>query len=92
MNLLINITTEPISEKHIAWFTKDGNKGNEIELYEVVEHMYPHPQVPEHATIAVMGIKSIGSFKRTSLDGATSVLLEASLNAITREQRKKENV
>jgi len=90
--MLLVINSDPVSEKHISWFTKDGNKGNEIELYEVVERMYPHPQVPEHATIAVMGIKSIGSFKRTGLDGATSVLLEASLNAITREQRKKENV
>lgn len=91
--MLLVINSDPVSEKHISWFTRAGDKGNDIELYEIVERSYPHPQAPEYATVPVIEIKSVASFKRLSLQGATSVLLEASLNAITNDQRRgKENV
>lgn len=49
--MIINIENEKLlKEKHICWFTQD--KGEEVQLIEVIERTYQHPQAPEHATIS----------------------------------------
>jgi hypothetical protein len=52
-NILICVTEEPTSQKHISWSYREGfdNDRAYLILSEIVENSYRHPQAPEHATI-----------------------------------------
>ncbi len=80
-NILIQITTDPISERHISWFTTEESDGK-IALHEVVERKYLHPQSPG-ITLSVVETEIHKMFLRTDDNGAVCVLLEAAQKAIS---------
>jgi hypothetical protein len=51
-------------------------------LVEVIECCYPHPEAPDDAIVPVIETRSFGNFKRTTPEGAASVLLEANLKVM----------
>ena len=88
-NVLINITAEPIKVNHISWFTVKDNIKDEIELFEVIELFYPHPDAPEHATIQQLDTRFVKKVSRLRLrDACNLILLEAALEAISKEEDK----
>lgn len=82
--MLFVINEDPVSTKHISWFTKPhaDSDGMFIQLFEVVESSYRHPQAPGHAIIKVVEMKFRDKASRLSDKAATWILLEASLKAI----------
>lgn len=45
----VNTEDCPLKTKHICYFAKDS--GTEIELYEVVEEYFPHPDAPDELMV-----------------------------------------
>jgi len=80
--MLLIINAPFLKQTHVSWYTKDGSGGNSIQLFEVVESHYKHPEAPEDATIPVIEIKFVKEVKRTSLEAGALVLLEANQNAV----------
>lgn len=87
--MLLIINSDPISEKHISWFT-NCYSSTHVELREVVERTYQHPEAPEYATVKMIEIKCHSSFNRLGVDAGVVVLLEASLNSVSHQLRKGE--
>ena len=81
MFLIMN--EDPISVKHISWFTKEDHSSDDIVLYEVVETSYSHPDVPNHLSLKNVEIRVHGSAKRTSEKADSWILLEASLRVVS---------
>jgi len=78
---LLVINEEPVEEKHVSWFVRDSN-GFAVQLYEVVELKYKHPQAPDDAFVYKFETKCCGNFFRVEPKAATLVLLEASEKAV----------
>ncbi len=81
--MLLIVNEDPVSVKHISWFTKEDYCSNDIILYEVVEASYKHPGVPNHLFLKGIEIRVHGSAKRTSKEAASWILLEASLEVVS---------
>ena len=85
---MLMINTESEKEKHISWFTID--KGNEIDLMEVVEVYYKHPQAPESAYIQQIETKFRRSYNRVNrYQSSHVVLLESILNTVSKLEKDK---
>lgn len=82
MFLLLN--ENPIGEEHVSWSVRESNVDGALclTLYEIVRRYYRHPEAPEHATVQVLEEKAIVTLRRTSMDCATLILLEANMKAI----------
>ena len=82
--MLLVINEQHIAERHLCWYTQDNV--DSINMFEVVERTYKHPQCPEHATTVVTEVKCVGRFKRSEGKAATLILLEAAQNAVSEIQ------
>jgi hypothetical protein len=80
--MIIVINTEPVSEKHICWYTVADSYDN-IQLVEVVERFYVHPQAPDDAYIQQTEVISRNRASRLSSEAAAWILLEANQKAIS---------
>jgi hypothetical protein len=87
MIIFNEVSEDIVEEKHVCYFTKD--QSLEIELYEVFEKKLFHPKVKEHAFVYKFDTRKIGSFYRTELDSAASILLEAAQNNIRKNKEKQ---
>lgn len=81
--MFIIMNEDPISVKHISWFTKEDHCSNDIILCEVVEASYRHPGLPNHLTCKNVEIRIHGSATRASKEAASWILLEASLKVVS---------
>lgn len=59
----VNSLDLPIKECHICYDVKKRLGGEEIDIEEVYEAYYPHPEAPNDATISVLRIRTIGTYK-----------------------------
>ncbi len=80
VHLVIN--TAHIRQKHVCWFTKRNGSGR-IELFEVVNRLYHHPDASEEAVVRVTETVSVDETSVDSEKAATWVLLEACQKAVT---------
>jgi hypothetical protein len=71
----VNSDQPPIRTKHICYFTS--SNGDDINLCEVFEATYPHPEAPEDAVIPVIDMRVVKTLKRTHYQAAPLVLMEA---------------
>lgn len=86
MALWVYNNDNPLSTRHIAWFTREeGFSQPTIGLYEVVEREYAHPEAPEHACIKVLETIPVYSAPRTFLDAAPLILFEANEQVVAGE-------
>ena len=88
MSILFSINNEPddiLSEKHICFFTREGfgERVAGIDLYEVLEVQYRHPEAPTEASVQVVETRFISSHHRMSPHAANLVLLEAANKALS---------
>ena len=64
--MIINVEEEQkIKEKHIAWYTRPSLEPNCIELIEIIEVTYKHPDAPDHTTILQLEEKYIKTINRS---------------------------
>lgn len=83
--MIIVINSDPVSESHICWFTR--REKQLIELHEVVNVVYNHPQAPDCATINVIETRLREIMQITDAKAANAILLEASQTAITYQRK-----
>jgi hypothetical protein len=72
-----------MTRNHSGFDIRDG-----IDLIEIVKRIYPHPDAPENVIVEQLEEKFIATFQRAEIDGATSILLEAAQNAVSRQVKK----
>lgn len=70
----VNTQQAPIKIRHICYFT--ASNGEDINLLEVFEATYPHPEAPE-ASIPLTDIRLVKTINRSSYHAAHLVLMEA---------------
>lgn len=81
-NILINITTDPISTKHISWTVQ--NMGECFVLYEIVENYYEHPDSKGNALIPKLEMIEVKRVLKTdTLNSAPLFQLLNSINTIS---------
>lgn len=84
------ICTEPedfVKERHICYYAE--TKSEQIELLEVVECFYKHPQAPDDAIIPVIETRMVARMHRNDFEAGSSVLLEANQKAVHLQFRRK---
>ena len=64
----VNNETPPIKTKHICYFTKSVKF--ELELYEVVEEYFPHPDAPDDCMIQCIKVYHRDTQKLTNFKGS----------------------
>ncbi len=90
--MIINIEEEQkIKEKHIAWYTRPSNlEYNSIDLVEIIEVTYKHPDAPDHATILQLEEKYIKTISRTQRSKVGHLeLLENAQTVVTTIEEKE---
>ncbi len=80
--MLVVINTRHIKEEHVCWFTRRTGLGN-IQIIQIVNRTYPHPDAPDNAVIVVTETVGIEYAPIASERAATWVLLEACQKAVT---------
>ncbi len=87
---VINNEDPPLETRHLAWFTRRGEK-NTIQLWEVIEAKYPHPDVPDLAFTWIYETHRIDESHISVGKAAAWILLEAAERSITYQQTMTEN-
>jgi hypothetical protein len=75
----VNTDQLPLETKHVCFYTKSSD--DEIQLMEVYEETYPHPDAPNEGIVKLTTTRCVRSYKRTEFRAATTILLEASQKA-----------
>ena len=88
METVIVINTEPKKETHICFYVTRlaSRRAGEIQLIEVYEATYAHPQAPEDANIQVTETRLVDRANPISYKAATWLLLEAAQKAVQAAQ------
>jgi hypothetical protein len=84
--LFINSLELPVKTKHLCYYTKvvqNLDKRDWIELIQVYQAYYKHPQQEDASMYIVLEERTITCQTRNSLIGASIVLLEAAQKAIS---------
>ena len=76
-NIVIN--SEPISGKHICFLSK--TRGDKIDLYEIVEYTYNHPDSQGYSIIVKIEIELRKRYDKIEKNASGAILLEANQNA-----------
>jgi hypothetical protein len=63
---ILVVNEDFVSERHIAWFTKEESSGADLGLYEIVERKYWHPEAPGEAFVVILESLLRKSAKRLS--------------------------
>jgi len=63
----VNTEQEPLETKHVCWHVRD--KENNLELVEVVEEFYPHPDAPDIARVSLLVEHVVHEVKKLSVLG-----------------------
>lgn len=79
--LMLNITSQPRSVKHIGYVVKASPHPRHLRLIEVVEAQYPHPQAPDDANVQMIEEHVIGDYLESSVIGSNLLLLRAAQTA-----------
>jgi hypothetical protein len=77
----VNAEQPPIKVKHICYFTSPNIESDKINLNEVYEATYPHPEAPEDAVIMLTTTRLVKTMRRSAYDGAHILLMEAQQKA-----------
>lgn len=72
----INTEDVPVKTNHISYTIADCSDGD-IELIQIVEEYYKHPEAPESALLPILKLRSIRKHHRLSKEAAPLILLEA---------------
>ena len=75
----VNCEQPPIKVRHICYYTTTND--DKIDLHEVIEATYPHPEAPEDANILLTTTRLVKTVKRTSYHAAHLILMEAQQKA-----------
>ena len=76
----VNSEQPPIKTRHICYYATDAGNG-EINLCEVFEATYPHPEAPQDAVIPVIDYRVVKTVRRQQYQAAHIVLMEAQQKA-----------
>ncbi len=95
MSILLTICNEnpPKKTKHICFYVqKKQNFGGEdtLQLLEIVEEFYPHPQAPDDALVPLYNIHLVKELRKSDPEAAVLVLLEANEKSIQYQMRRIE--
>lgn len=77
----VNAEQPPISVRHICYFTSQAFEIDEINLNEVYEATYPHPDAPDTAIVYLTTTRLVKTVKRSDYQGAHILLMEAQQKA-----------
>lgn len=73
----VNAEQPPIKVKHICYYTSENIQSDMIDLMEVYEAHYPHPEAPQEAIIPLITTRLVKTARRLAYDGAHILLMEA---------------
>lgn len=85
---LIVINEDPIKSRHITWLTKPADSVGKIDLYEVVEEAYFHPDSDGQFLVPNIRVVHVSTLLISSPDGAAAFMLDRNL-AVIDQMRKK---
>jgi len=87
--IIINNDQELLGFRHISYYVKQ--RGQIIELHEIYEAKYKHPQAPEHAIITDIEEVLVSEYNIHSEDAAPLLLLKNALDNIDLVLKKSYN-
>jgi len=77
----VNSEQPPLKVKHLCYYTTPNIESDKINLMEVYEAHYPHPEAPDDAIIHLTTTRLVKTLRRSDYDCAHVVLMEAQQKA-----------
>lgn len=77
----VNAEQPPIKVKHLCYYAAPDIESDKINLVEVYEAHYPHPEAPEDAIISLITTRLVKTMRRSDYSAAHIVLMEAQQKA-----------
>lgn len=85
--LPINIDVQPVNKKHICYYIHESYP-DKLQLMEVAEYFYPHPDAPDHALVQIIEMRVVEEQDKRDESSAYQLLLMQHVQLSTRNYVK----